>query len=251
MFSRFDEGELRFLGRRLEGELDRMNPLISILIPAHNEEAYIGETLKALRLQTYRFFEVIVIANGCTDLTAQVAHPLCDRVIDLAERGLGKARNTGGAKARGELLVFLDADTRLNPEALAEIARQFTADCSSATIEGRPDALRLRYAAYYHFKNWMHRRALHCGSSGVICCWRDQFKEVGGFNEALQVRENSELIRRLRRFGRYRFIAGAQAMTSMRRYEKGGAAKGAWQWVRIWLRSLVSDLHHRTYEPIR
>jgi hypothetical protein len=49
--------------------------------------------------------------------------------------------------------------------------------------------------------------------------WRDQFKEVGGFREDLNVRENSELIARLGRFGPYRFVAGGAAVTSMRRYE--------------------------------
>jgi len=65
------------------------------------------------------------------------------------------------------------------------------------------------------------------------------------------VRENSELIRRLKRFGPYRFIAETVAITSMRRYEKGGALRGFLEWFRIWLQSLVSDLRHRAYEPIR
>ena len=228
-----------------------MNPLISVIIPAHNEEHYIAGTLQALRRQTYRYFEVIVVANGCTDRTVEMARPLCDRVIDLPERGLGKARNTGGAKARGDLLVFLDADTCMEPKALEVIAREFTPQYSSGTITGRPDLPRLRYSAFYLYKNLMHRTNLHCGSSGVICCWRDQFKEVGGFDARLQVRENSELIGRLKRFGSYRFMPNAVAVTSMRRYVKGGPWKGAWQWIKIWAQSLVSDLHHRTYEPIR
>lgn len=228
-----------------------MKPLISVVIPAHNEEKYLAETLEALRHQTYRYFEVIVVANGCTDGTVKVAQDKCDRVIELPARDLGKARNTGGAKARGELLVFLDADTRLEPGALEGIADQFTPAHSSATIKGRPDKPRLSYSVFYGFKNLLHRSGLHCGSSGVICCWRDQFKESGGFDPGLQVRENSDLIRRLRRFGPYRFIGKAVAVTSMRRYEKTGIASGAWQWTKIWLQSQVSDLHQKTYEAVR
>jgi glycosyltransferase involved in cell wall biosynthesis len=228
-----------------------MNPLISIIIPAHNEEKYIGETLDALKNQSYRYFEVIVVANGCVDHTAAVAREKCDRLIDLPDRGLGKARNTGGAKARGDLLVFLDADTKLDPRALEVIAKQFRPTDSSATLRGQPDNSRFWYSLLYFYKNLLHRLALHCGSSGVICCWRDQFKEVAGFDEGLNLRENSELIGRLRAFGRYKFIGDAVAVTSMRRYDKVGAARGAWHWFRIWFRSLVSDLHHRPYEPIR
>lgn len=226
-------------------------PVISIIIPAHNEEKYLGDTLRSLRAQTYPYFEVIVVANGCTDGTVDVARPHCDRVIDLPERGLGKARNTGAAKARGELLVFLDADTSLERHALEEIATQLSPQHSSATLKGRPDRRKLSYSLLYVFKNLLHRFALHCGSSGVICCWRDQFKGVAGFDEALNVRENSDLIRRLARFGPYRFIGRAAAVTSMRRYERVGAARGAWEWLKIWAQSLTSDLHHRSYEAIR
>lgn len=228
-----------------------MKPLISVIIPAHNEERYIGDSLDALRRQTYRYFEVLVVANGCTDQTVAAARDRSDRVIDLPARGLGKARNTGAAKARGDMLLFLDADTCLSPQSLAIIARDFTPQDSSATIAGSPDSFRFRYRLFYQFKNLLHRSGLHCGSSGVICSWRDQFKEVDGFDESLHVRENSDLINRLKRFGPYRFIDGAQAVTSMRRYERIGAARGAWQWFKIWLQSVVSDLHHRSYEAVR
>lgn len=227
------------------------NPVISVIIPAHDEERYLPETLRSLRAQTYRYYEIIVVANGCVDGTVPIAREKADKVIELADRALGKARNTGAAKARGDLLVFLDADTRLAPHALEVIAREFTDRHSSATLRGLPDIPKLPYRLLYVYKNLMHRFSLHRGSSGVICCWRDQFKEIGAFREDLNVRENSELIARLRRFGPYKFIAGAAAITSMRRYEKGGAARGFWEWLRIWARSLVADLSHRTYEPIR
>ena len=228
-----------------------MKPLISVIVPAHNEERYLSDTLEALRIQTYPRFEVIVVANGCTDNTPGVARGRCDKLIELPERALGKARNTGGAKARGDLLVFLDADTRLEPRALEAIAAAFTERHSSATLKGKPDDRELAFRALYWFKNLLHRSGFHRGSSGVICCWRDQFKEISGFRQDLNLRENSDLIRRLRRFGPYRFISSASAITSMRRYQKGGTLRGLWQWVKIWAHSWVSDLRNRTYEPIR
>jgi glycosyltransferase involved in cell wall biosynthesis len=228
-----------------------MKPLISVIIPAHNEEHYLGETLAALRHQTYPYFEIIVVANGCTDATGEVARQKADRVLELPDRAVGKARNTGAAKARGQLLVFLDADTRPQPSALEALATEFTPRDSSATFLGRPDIPKLGYLCLYAFKNLIHRYRLHCGSSGVICCWRDQFKQIGAFREDLNVRENSELIRRLRRFGRYKLIEGATVVTSMRRYETGGNIRGLRQWLSIWAWSWVSDLSDRSYEPIR
>src|SRR5690242_1816455 len=66
---------------------------ISVIIPAHNEEAYLGQTLDALKRQDYNWFEVIVVANGCTDSTAEVARGRCNRLVTLSRKSLGVARN--------------------------------------------------------------------------------------------------------------------------------------------------------------
>src|SRR5688572_10683421 len=89
--------------------------MISVIIPAHNEERYLQETLEALRRQNYCWCEVIVVANGCTDKTADVARGHCHRLIVLSQKGLGVSRNLGARMAKGDLLVFLDADTILEP----------------------------------------------------------------------------------------------------------------------------------------
>src|SRR6185503_14223058 len=93
-------------------------PKISVVIPAHNEEAYLGRTLAALHQQTFPAHEIIVVANGCTDRTEEAARGLCDRLIIRSQQGLSAARNAGARVADGELLVFLDADTLLEPGAL-------------------------------------------------------------------------------------------------------------------------------------
>src|SRR5436190_667413 len=196
--------------------------LVSIVIPAHNEQRYLGQTLEMLNRQTYGWFESIVVANGCTDATAAVARGNCQRLIVLSQKSLGVARNLGARMARGEILVFLDADTLLQPTALAVIAREFTEDCAAATLKGRPDVDCLRYNTIYFLKNFTHRTGFHNGSSGVIVCWKEHFIETGGFDEGLEVRENSELIYRLQDFGAYKYIDSAVATTSMRRYAQRG-----------------------------
>ena len=103
----------------------------------------------------------------------------------------------------------------------------------------------------YAAKNFLHRWSLHRGSSGVIICWKDQFEWVGGFDEGLAVRENSELIQRLKRFGKYRFIGDVSATNSMRRYEKRGFGKVLWLWLKLWFESIFGDLRRQTYEPVR
>src|SRR5215468_4866999 len=60
--------------------------MISVIIPAHNEEKYLGATLEALERQSYGWFEVVVVANGCTDATADVARRRCQRLIVLSQK---------------------------------------------------------------------------------------------------------------------------------------------------------------------
>jgi glycosyltransferase involved in cell wall biosynthesis len=223
-------------------------PFISIIIPAHNEEEFLPETLAALKRQSYSRFETIVVANGCTDRTAEVVKGKCTQFYNLEERGLGPARNLGAEKANGDLLLFLDADTVLEPDALYHIARKFTRKSAAGTLRGEPDSRRLAYKLIYGLKNFVHQSHFHHGSSGVILCWKDYFHAVGGFDNELYLRENSDLMKKLRQFGGYKYIHSTPAITSMRRYEKTGVKEMLLLWLRVWFLSNFSDIRNQTYE---
>ncbi len=227
-----------------------MNSFVSVVIPAHNEELYLPKTLEALAQQTYRHFETIVVANGCTDKTQGVAKGKCHKLLSMPQRGLSRARNIGAMRANGDLIVFLDADTLLNKEALGTIAREFSRAEAIGTLRGVPDTNKMKYRLIYFLKNTIHRTHLHYGSSGVIICWRDQFKAVGGFDEELHLRENSDLMQKLKRFGKYKYFSECTATTSMRRFEKRGAEM-LFLWLKVWCISLFRDIRHRHYEPVR
>jgi glycosyltransferase involved in cell wall biosynthesis len=222
--------------------------MISVVIPARNEEEFLPATVQALKDQEYKNFEIIVVANGCRDRTADVARELGCRVFDLEARGLGAARNLGGREAKGQILVFLDADTLLPRNALGTIAAKFRRRHSCGTVWGEPDSRRLSHKLIYSVKNLIHGLHIHPGSSGVILCWKDHFLKVGGFDEGLYLRENSHLMRRLLRFGRYCFIAKTAAVTSMRRYESQGTMEMVRLWLKVWWTSLRTDIRHQTYE---
>jgi len=89
-----------------------MPPLVSVIIPVHNCERYLGEAIDSILAQTYRPLEVIVVDDGSTDATAQVAQAFGPpvRLMQQSRQGTAAARNHGVAAARGELVAFLDAD---------------------------------------------------------------------------------------------------------------------------------------------
>jgi glycosyltransferase involved in cell wall biosynthesis len=223
---------------------------ISIVIPAHNEEDFLPTTLQALEGQNYPWFETIVVANGCSDQTSEAVKDLCDQCYELRQRGLGPARNLGAQKARGQLLLFLDADTILEPNALETIARTFMRKHAMGTLKGVPDSRKFSYKLIYFFKNLVHATHLHHGSSGAIICWKDYFEKIGGFNNELYLRENSDLMKRLRGFGHYKYIWRAPAVTSMRRYDQTGTMEMIRLWLRVWFLSNFSDIRNQTYEGI-
>lgn len=108
--------------------------MLSILIPAHNEAAYLPDCLEALLASdpVDLSVEVIVIANGCTDNTATIAQAYKDRlmskgwtleVLDIAQGGKANALNAGDTAAQGDVLIYLDADVQVSPPLIAQLAQ--------------------------------------------------------------------------------------------------------------------------------
>ena len=99
----------------------RDESLVSVIIPCHNAEAWLGETLDSVAIQRDVACEVIVVDDGSTDASARVAESIGGRgirVIRQEQQGVGAARNTGTAIARGAFLQYLDADDVLAPGAV-------------------------------------------------------------------------------------------------------------------------------------
>jgi len=216
--------------------------VISVIVPAHQEEAYLAPTLDAIRGATA--FEVLVVANGCTDRTAGVAREHGARVIATARAGVSRARNLGAGAAAGDVLLFLDADTVLGAHALDRIAAIVPSRADYGTVRIRPDRKTLRARVTTTFLAWGHRLA---GTSlGVLFCTRALFERSGGFDEALVAGEDNDLNARFRRLGGRRvYLGGVSAFTSMRRFERLGYARTHVAWLRGW--------HHPpdTYEAVR
>ena len=96
--------------------------MLSIIIPAHDEAALIGATLDALARSTTTLelpHEVIVVDDASSDRTGDIAAERGARVLRVEHRQIAATRNAGAAVARGDRLLFLDADTLVGTEVLA------------------------------------------------------------------------------------------------------------------------------------
>ena len=88
----------------------RTKPLISVIIPAYNEEKYISKSIESLLSQIYKYLEIIVVDDGSTDKTREIIKRYPVKLINQKHKGLGASRNNGVSHSKGKLLALLDAD---------------------------------------------------------------------------------------------------------------------------------------------
>jgi rSAM/selenodomain-associated transferase 2 len=196
---------------------------LSIIIPVLNEAAGIAETLQALAPYRGRGVEVIVVDGGSRDATVAQATPLASRVISAA-RGRGMQMNAGAAAARGAVLLFLHADTRLPADADRLV---LTSLAWSGRVWGRFDVcISGRSALLPIVAALMNLRSRATGiatGDQAMFMTRQAFEEAGGFPDTA-IMEDIALSKRLRRRSRP-ICLGFKAVTSGRRWDRNGAAR--------------------------
>src|SRR4026207_1616410 len=106
-------------------------PLVSVIIPVYNYDRYLGEAIESVLSQTYQQLEVIVVDDGSTDQSGEVARSFDGRGVRYCQQvhaGIGPARNKGVELAQGDYIAFLDADDRWPLEKLERQLRAFESD---------------------------------------------------------------------------------------------------------------------------
>lgn len=197
---------------------------LSIVVPVLNEAATLGSTLRALAALRERGAEVIVVDGGSTDASRAQATPLAERVLS-APRGRARQMNAGAAAARGEVLLFLHADTQLPADADELIRRAMVRGAVwgrfDVCIVGRSWVLRVVAALMNARSRWT---GVATGDQGIFVR-REVFERLGGFADQ-PLMEDIELSKRLRSVGPPACLR-ARVRTSGRRWE----ARGVWRTV--------------------
>jgi len=217
--------------------------MISLVVPAYNEAGFLPrlpdsvDAAAAAHRGGPSGVEVIVADNGSTDRTAAVAAARGCRVVPAAPRSIGATRNAGARAARGEVLAFVDADSRIHPGTFNEIERLL----GSARAVGGATGVTMERWSPGIVATWLVLVPLVWITgfdTGVVFCRRTDFEAVGGYDQRLRYGEDVAFLLALwrlgRRSGRHLVRARrAKAVASTRKFDEHGdwhywgfAAKG-------------------------
>jgi glycosyltransferase involved in cell wall biosynthesis len=187
-------------GLQVNTEPDETTPLVSIVIPARQAAATLGQTLESIEQQTYPHLEVIVVDNGSTDGTQEIARDHGCTLLEVAARERSGQLNAALAVARGKYWYRVDADFVLAPTVVEEAVRA----CKEQGLDGVlihnvSDAARSRWARVRKFERDMYRDDdLNVAVRFVLT---DLLREIGGHDEGLAGPEDYDLHRRVLQAG--------------------------------------------------
>ena len=211
-------------------ETDSMK--LSIIVPAFNEEDYIGPTLDSIRTASEHLrnrasvdVAIVVVDNNSDDGTADIARVKGAAVVHESVQGISRARNAGARYAEGDVLVFVDADV-IVPHNLLEAIHGAMSDPAcvggGVDVEYRPRRpfVRLYLRAWRVLGNLMRMV-----QGATQFCRRDVFEQVGGYDERAWIGEDVDFYWSLRKLAgqtrrEVRFIRDPRVRPSSRRFDK-------------------------------
>jgi glycosyltransferase involved in cell wall biosynthesis len=180
--------------------------MISFIIPAHNEQALIGAMLSALREAADHAgepYEVIVVADSCTDATPEIARKAGVRVVDVALRQIAGTRNAGAREAQGDVYFFVDADTLANAGAIRSALQELRAGAAGGGCIPRFDGRLPLWARLLSLLVVAAGRTFNLVGGCFLFCTREAFESIGGFCEEYYAAEEAAFITALKRHGRF------------------------------------------------
>ena len=200
----------------------------SIIIPAYNEEKYIGDTLFAVT-QAMKTLdaagEIIVVDNNSSDRTARIARKHGARVVYEPVNQISRARNTGARMAKGRYFIFLDADTSLTPTILRNALNNLSQNrcCGGGGVVKMDTPMGYVARNALNAWNWFSVR-FGIAAGCFIYCLKEGFEAVNGFSENVYASEEIWFSRKLHAWGKkrgmdFRIISTPPITTSGRKLE--------------------------------
>ena len=212
--------------------------MISFVVPAYNEEKYLGATLSSIHAAAKAVgepYEVVVADDASTDGTAALAEAGGAKVVRVAHRQISKTRNSGARAAQGDYLIFVDADTTIDEAVVRAALQAMKAGAvgggAAVRLENAPawaDLLMKLFVPAFRLAKW----AAGC----FVFCTREGFEKTGGFDEAYFAAEEIHFSQALKRVGRF-VVIRPMVTTSARKAQGRSAGQMLWLFVKILVRS--------------
>jgi glycosyltransferase involved in cell wall biosynthesis len=178
-------------------------PLVSVIVPCYNAARFLPGAIASVRRQQYQPFEILVVDDGSTDATPQMAQQLgADvRYFRKANGGVASARNVGLREARGEIIAFLDADDLWPDGKLALQLARLDADPALDVVTGRIQYVDLPGAQHPGIRFEGPDQTLTHIHLGAGLYRRRAFDRVGPFDESFRISEDADWFLRAREIG--------------------------------------------------
>ena len=220
--------------------------MISIIIPALNEEKYLPELLACIKKQTYTDYEIIVADANSTDSTKKIAKKYGCKVVKGGMPAVG--RNNGAKIAKGGILLFLDSDVQFDNNFLSNSLNEIKKrKIGAAGCRIYPLGNNLLDKIFFSiFNAWTFATQFFYpnASGGGIFCKTKIHKKINGFDESIKLSEDMDYVKRCSKFGKFRILKNAKTYVSMRRFEKEGRLK-------VGLKLLLSAFYRLIFGEIR
>ncbi len=201
--------------------------MISIMIPTFNEERYLPKLLDCIKKQTYQNYEVIVADADSKDKTKQIAKKYGYKIVKGGLPAVG--RNNGAKIAKGNILLFLDADVQFNKIFLKNAIKEFEErNLDSAGVYINPLRGNLIDNIFFGLFNiWCSATQFFYpnASGGVIFCKKWIHKKINGFDESIKLSEDMDYVKRCSKYGKFRILKNVKVHVSTRRFDKEGRLK--------------------------
>jgi glycosyltransferase involved in cell wall biosynthesis len=189
--------------------------VISFIVPAYNEECLLGATLDALHAAGRAVgepYELVVVDDASTDRTATIARRHGAMLVSVAHRQIAATRNSGAREAKGELFIFVDADTIVNEAVVRSALEALRGGAAGGGAAVEFDGAVPLYAKLLMAVVVRLFRIARVATGCFLFCTRSAFVAVGGFDEAFYGAEELVLSRALKRHGK--FVVLRQAVTT-------------------------------------
>lgn len=172
----------------------RDQPLVSVIVPTKNSEAYLRRCLTSIRAQTYEPIELIVVDNNSTDGTVAIADELADTVIAAGPERSAQV-NRGTEAAHGAYVYRVDSDFELEPTVVEECVRVVLDGRDAVVVHNSPDVSAGRLARVRKFEVDMYKYDL--GHSAARFVDIELFRRIGGYDETITAGEDYDFQNRL------------------------------------------------------